>query len=344
MKRIALTGGGTGGHCAPLRSIALHFTDQYHFVWIGENNSMESQFAWDNGIPFFTVRAAKLRRYFSWRTFLIPFELSMGILGAIRILRHERIDLVMSKGGYVSLPVAIAARILRIPIVLHESDAIPGLANRLVARSAKTILLGMPDARKHFAERDVRVVGQILDPELWEDMTIPAPTGRQRTLLVFAGSQGASRIYDWILQHAFDLADYQITIVLGTKNLHYKEKFAVYQHIRTYDFVDKKTLAGIYRGTNIAIARAGATTLAEMRAFGISVMIVPLPESAQDHQRMNARIYVRESRALDAVIVEQDELATTGLLSLQSLTVRPRSERIIASPTDWGEIEGVLKG
>ena len=173
--RIALVGGWTGGHIFPLLAIYKYFwkrekssgskiwsiEGKTRFIWVGEKNSLEQKIAKKNEIPFFTVHAGKLRRYFSLRTILEPFFILSGFFRSLYLLRSEKIDAVFSKGWYVSLPVAMAAWILRRPVYLHESDSIPGLANRLVSRFARTIFLTFSEAEKFFPKGKTKVIGQI---------------------------------------------------------------------------------------------------------------------------------------------------------------------------------------
>ena len=341
--RIALAGGGTGGHVFPLQALALAFRDDpsYVFSWIGEEKSLEMRIAHETSIPFSSIRAGKLRRYLSLRTIIEPFRVMLGVRDALAILWRDRIDLVFSKGGYVSLPVAIAARKLGIPVILHESDAIPGLANRLVARFARTVLLGMPEAKKYFRHDNVRVVGQILNPELFVagDPTTHKPY--QKNLLVTTGSQGSSRIFEWLLAHMSDLDQYRITVLLGTLNTHYRERFATYQYVRTIDFADSETTGRLYRESDVAVSRAGATTLAQLRAFDVPTLIIPLPESGQDHQRANARAYTKHT---NMILVEEKNLEAHGLEMLRSLTEdSPTREIRFVNPTDFAGIHEVIR-
>jgi UDP-N-acetylglucosamine--N-acetylmuramyl-(pentapeptide) pyrophosphoryl-undecaprenol N-acetylglucosamine transferase len=138
-KKIVLVGGGTGGHVFPLLNLTKFLETRYPetiFHWIGEAESIESKVTGENQIPFSPIVCGKLRRYFSPQTLLMPFQVLTGVVQSIIILRREKPTVIFSKGGYVSLPVAIAGWILRIPIYLHESDSIPGLANKIVGRFA----------------------------------------------------------------------------------------------------------------------------------------------------------------------------------------------------------------
>lgn len=127
---------------------------------------MEERIAQAEEIPFFAIKSGKFRRYFSWRTFVEPINIIKGFFQSYSVLRNLRPALVFSKGGYVSLPAAMAAKILDIPVFLQESDSIPGLSNRAVSRFSETVFLGFPEAVEYFPNVRCVVSGQLLDPTI----------------------------------------------------------------------------------------------------------------------------------------------------------------------------------
>jgi UDP-N-acetylglucosamine--N-acetylmuramyl-(pentapeptide) pyrophosphoryl-undecaprenol N-acetylglucosamine transferase len=139
-KKILLVGGGTGGHAFPLLNLTQYIKKTHPeilFHWIGEKESIEERLARDNNIQFSPIICGKLRRYFSLKTLLLPFQVVIGVLQSLRIIFIEDPVGVFSKGGYVSIPVAFASWILRTPVYMHESDSRAGLANRIVTHFAK---------------------------------------------------------------------------------------------------------------------------------------------------------------------------------------------------------------
>jgi UDP-N-acetylglucosamine--N-acetylmuramyl-(pentapeptide) pyrophosphoryl-undecaprenol N-acetylglucosamine transferase len=167
-RSVVLLGGGTGGHIFPLVSLkkALEKRGFSEFFWIGEGESLEERTATKERIPFRAIKSGKLRRYLSFKTLVEPLYIAVGFFQSLALLREIRPEFVFSKGGYVSLPAAMAAKILKIPTYLHESDAIPGLANRLVGRFSKTVFLGFSQAVKYFPKGRTVVVGQLLNPDV----------------------------------------------------------------------------------------------------------------------------------------------------------------------------------
>ena len=152
-KKILLVGGGTGGHVFPLINL-VEYVKKNHpetsFHWIGEAESIESRVTWENNIPFSPIICGKLRRYFSLQTLLTPFQVLIGIVQSMMILHREKPTAIFSKGGYVSLPVAIGGWIMKIPVYFHESDSIPGLANKIVGRFASWIFCAFSEADSFF--------------------------------------------------------------------------------------------------------------------------------------------------------------------------------------------------
>ncbi|MCP4523943.1 MAG: UDP-N-acetylglucosamine--N-acetylmuramyl-(pentapeptide) pyrophosphoryl-undecaprenol N-acetylglucosamine transferase [Candidatus Gracilibacteria bacterium] len=295
---IALTGGGTGGHIFPLASVYNYFQEEkeYNFIWVGEEGSLEEDIAGEHNIPFYDVPAGKIRRYFDWKNFYEPLKNLTGICFGIYYILRYKVDIVFSKGGYVSLPLCVAAFLLGKKIYIHESDTKGGMANRLIGKIAskvfysfenkKTLLQENQNSAKHIC------VGQILNPELLDYLTtLDVKENEKLELLLIAGSQGSTILFKNFIKLLPDLLDLNITVVLGDKNLHFKSDFDQYKNVTVYDFVDQKMLGKIYKKTDIAITRAGSTTLWELNRFGVHSIIVPLQKSAANHQQKNAEYF-----------------------------------------------------
>ncbi|MDD2565572.1 MAG: UDP-N-acetylglucosamine--N-acetylmuramyl-(pentapeptide) pyrophosphoryl-undecaprenol N-acetylglucosamine transferase [Candidatus Gracilibacteria bacterium] len=311
-KKIALAGGGTGGHITPLVSIynKLKTEKSLEFFWIGEYDSLEEKIAKENEIKFYPIKAGKLRRYFSLKTILEPFYIFSGIISSYKILKKEKPTLIFSKGGYVSLPVAISARLLGIKLYLHESDTIPGLVNRLVGKFANKTFLGFEMAKKFFKEEKTQVVGQILNPVLFENIEKIDTKNNNTNLLIIAGSQGSTRIFKTILDNSKELQDFNLFVVLGSLNINLKKDFEKIPNCEVFEFINQTQLASILSISDIAVTRAGATSLAELEAFNISQIIIPLKESANNHQYYNALEYSEKKG--EVMIEEKDLSSITG--------------------------------
>src|SRR3990167_10596597 len=150
-KRIVLTGGGTSGHVSPNLALLLNLQAMGWTVdYIGSRHGVEKDLLAVTNIPYHPIFCGKLRRYFSWQNFIDPFLMLFGVMQSFLILRRLKAKVVFSKGGFVSLPVVIGAYLNRIPVIIHESDMTPGLANRFIFPFAKTICLGFDNAKKFF--------------------------------------------------------------------------------------------------------------------------------------------------------------------------------------------------
>lgn len=307
-KIIALTGWGTWWHIFPLISIYNFLKEDgiYEFMWVGEEDSLEEEIANKNKIKFLTIAAGKIRRYFDIRNFFEPLKNLTGITQAIHYIKKYHIDIIISKGGYVSLPLCIGAKILRKPVFIHESDVVTGVSNKYLAKFASKVFYSFPnpkiDGKKHI------YLGQILNPELIEGIEETEKEENERLkVLVIAGSQWSTTIFQNLLRIIWELPEIDFEIILWDKNMHFREDFKQFPNTRVHDFVTQKRLGKIYKEVDIAITRAGATTLWELYYFGIHAITIPLKWSANNHQVKNA-LYFKEKFGSD-VLDEENNLS-----------------------------------
>ena len=286
---IALTWWATWWHIFPLSSIYnyLKEDEEYDFIWVWEEWGLEKEIAEKNKIPFYDIPAWKLRRYFDWKNFYEPLKNLTGIFFWIYYILKYKIDIVFSKGWYVAIPLCIAAFILRKKIYIHESDTVSGIANKIIWKIATKVFYSFPhdniDNKKFF------VSWQILNPELLEWIKDLYPWQNTRLwVLVIWWSQWSSTIFKALLKSLEDLSDINFNVILWEKNKHFKNDFKKFSNVEVYDFLTQKKLGKILKTTDVAITRAWATTLWEQSAFGIHSIIIPLSNSAGDHQAKNA--------------------------------------------------------
>lgn len=297
MKKILLVWGWTWGHIMPLLAIYNSFKNnrEFEFFWIGESASLEEKISRENNIDFYPIKSGKLRRYFSLKTLVEPINILIWIFQSLALIKKLKPDLIFSKWWYVSLPMAIAGKISWVKVFLHESDTIPGLANRLVGKFASRIFLGFESASRYFNPKKCETIGQLLNPDLVENLSNQKLQKNKKTnLLVVAGSQWSTRIFEFLLKNMDKLEDFDITIVLGSLNTSFKNKFEKFKNITTYDFINHNQIKNLYYNADIAITRAGATMLAELELFNIKLIIIPLKESANNHQYYNALEYEKK--------------------------------------------------
>ncbi len=291
-KNLALTGWGTWWHIIPLLSLYNFLKDDkiYNFYWAWERNSLEEEIAKENNIEFLITPAGRLRRYFDIRNFFEPLKNITGFVYAIYYILKYKIDIIFSKWGYASLPFCLAGFILRKKIYIHESDAVTGFSNKLISKIATKVFYTFPNEKTKAWWKYIES-GQILNPDLLEWLNwIKVVENEKLEILVIAGSQGSTRIFEALIKILPDFEDINFTVILGTKNWHLKETFAKFKNVKTYDFIDSKTLWTIYKKTDIAITR-GSSAIWELCAFWIHSIIVPLTESAWAHQQKNAEFF-----------------------------------------------------
>lgn len=289
MKNIALTWWWTWGHIFPLLSIYNYLKDDknLNFIWFWENDWLEEKIALENNIEFKDIPSWKVRRYFDLRNFYEPLKNISWIFWWIYYILIHKIDVIFSKWGYVSLPLCIAWFILRKKIYIHESDSVWGLANKIIEKIADKIFYTFPNEK--IDDKKYILTWQILNPELIKtiDTVWELEENEKLEVLVIAGSQWSTIIFENLKTILNNLIDINFNIILWDKNLHFREEFKDFNNVKLYDFVSQKELAEIYKKTDIAITRAWATTLWELYFFGIHSIIIPLEWSAQNHQKQN---------------------------------------------------------
>ncbi|MEW2582927.1 UDP-N-acetylglucosamine--N-acetylmuramyl-(pentapeptide) pyrophosphoryl-undecaprenol N-acetylglucosamine transferase [Streptomyces virginiae] len=321
--KIAITGGASAGHVVP----ALAVGDQLaalgaELVFFGRDGSIEHEYALRAGMPFRHVPAAGLRRHRSWDSNLaMPVTVTRGILAAFKALRGERPDVLFSKGSYVSVPVGIAAALLRIPVVIHESDRTLGLANRILARLSTTVCLSapLPDDAAGWLRAKAQVTGLPLRSDLADGnperlrarLQIPH---RTPVLLVFCGSSGSRRINDAVRAQLDALcARFTVVHVCGRGNadnsLISRPGYVQLEYLHD-EMPDALALA------DLVIGRAGATTLAEAEALDLPAVLIPLPASvSRGDQIENAQAYAARRVGRCVVIPDDDRLTGGAALS-----------------------------
>jgi len=322
--KVVFTGGGTGGHIFPIIAIVreikrLRPQKEILFYFIGPKDNLASFYFPKEGIKNKFIFAGKLRRYnnfFSFFQNLFDFlKIPIGFIQSFFLLLFIRPKIVFSKGGYGSIPVNLAAFILRIPIFLHESDIIPGAANKLFFKMALQVFNSFL-ITPLFPQEKTIVIGNPIRRELLlgskeEAIKKFVLSGERPVILVLGGSQGAKRINEKIVQSLVFLMD-EFEIIHQTGILDYerikrmtelllKPSQKKYYHI--YPFLDEKALSHAYAVSDLIISRAGSGSIFEIAAVKKPSILIPLPESANEHQLRNAYYY----SAKGACIVLEEE-------------------------------------
>jgi UDP-N-acetylglucosamine--N-acetylmuramyl-(pentapeptide) pyrophosphoryl-undecaprenol N-acetylglucosamine transferase len=324
---VVVAGGGTGGHTSPGLAVATLLRQRnVGHAWIGSHDGVEARRATEQSIPYFAIPTGKLRRYWAWRNVTdMVIKVPAGVVRAHAILRRLRPRVVLATGGFVALPVVLGAALARVPVVVHEQTAVPGLANRIAARLARRIALTFAESDRHFPTGRVVVTGNPLRPDLRAGSRADAVArfGLDPALpliYVTGGAQGAHAINRAVGEIVGDLLPHMQVIHqsgdspttgdlawLATRRAALPP--ALGRRYTVLPWVGAE-LAAIYATAALVISRAGAGTVNECCQLGLPALYIPLPGARGDEQTANARLV---GRAGGCAILPQSTL-TPGLL------------------------------
>ena len=317
MSKIAFTGGGTVGHVSVNLSLIPTALEKGHQVfYIGSKNGIEREMIESqlSNIKYYPISSGKLRRYLSFENAKDVFKVLKGILDARRVLKKEKPDLLFSKGGFVSVPVVIAARSLNIPTIIHESDLTPGLANKISLKFSKKIYTTFEDTLKYLPKDKADFVGTTIREDLKEGnqqkgYEITGFDSDKKVLLVMGGSLGSKKLNDIIRENLEALLhDYQIIHLTGhgLVDESYKQKGYI-----QYEFV-KEELTHLLSITDTVVSRAGSNAIYEFLTLRIPMLLIPLGlDQSRGDQIDNAKYF--ESKGYGKMIPE-DQLTQFKLL------------------------------
>lgn len=328
-KRLILTGGGTAGHVTPHLALIPHLIAQgYELHYIGTEKGIERQLMADQPVTYHVIKSGKLRRYFDWQNFTDPFRVLAGAMEARRLIKQLRPVACFSKGGFVGVPVVYGAWRNGVPVLCHESDLTPGLANRISARMAKKVACTFPECAKALGEKGV-LTGTPLRPELFfgnrqKGLDMAGFQGDKPVLLMMGGSQGAQRV-NAALREVLDdiLPQMDVFHLCGQGNLDaaLMGKPGYYQ----VEFLSD-SLPDALACADLVLSCAGANALCEFQALKKPMLLIPLPRSAsRGDQILNAQSY--EARGLAQVLLQEDlnrDSLVQALKKLQSDAPRLR--------------------
>ena len=290
--KILFSGGGTLGPVTPLLALYEHIKDRpgVTAVWVGTEHGPEEILVQKAGIPFVSLPASKLRRYFSFQTVRDAFVFVQALFYAFFLLRRVRPNVCISAGGYVSVPLHFAARILGIPTWIHQQDVELGLANRLMAPAATLITVALPQSLAFFPKEKTQMLGNPVRPSMLSGDKGAAIQrfGLDPNLpVIFAtgGGTGSEKINILITQVALELEDQCQIIHLTGKERKIVEPDRPLQHYHTYEFLDE-AMADAYAASDIVICRGGFGTLSELSALKKAAIVIP----KSGHQEENVRL------------------------------------------------------
>ncbi len=324
--RVVIAGGGTAGHVYPGLALARVLRDRgHHVTFLGTERGVEATLVPTAGFDFHVVEAAPFVRRLS----LVAVRAPIVALRAVRRCRRllAGADVVVGMGGYVSVPAVLAAARAHVPVVLHEQNAIPGLANRVLSRAARAVALSFQDAAARFPRRvrpRTHLTGNPVRPEILrvpEERDALAKEGRteldladdRRTIVIFGGSQGALRIDRAAVGACRLLGEedsLQILLITGPAHLDVTRRGLRAEGnliVRVVGYLDRMELA--YACADLVVSRAGATTIAEITACGLPALLIPYPYATGRHQEANARALQRAGGA--SILLDEHVSAET---------------------------------
>lgn len=322
MKHIVLTGGGTAGHVTPNIALIPRLKELgYQISYIGSYEGIEKKLIEDFNIPYYGISSGKLRRYFDIKNFSDPFKVLKGYSQAKKLLRQLKPDVVFSKGGFVTVPVVIAAKRSRIPAVIHESDMTPGLANKLCIPSAAKICCNFPETVAQLPSDKAVLTGTPIRQELLQGDAQAARaftglTGEKPVLMIIGGSQGAASINENIRKILPQLLnDFQVIHLCGRGKL--DDSLSDTKGYRQYEYI-RRELADLFALSDLVISRAGANAICEINALNKPNLLIPLSAKAsRGDQILNARSFERQGYSM---VIEEEEITEKTLFnSIQEL-------------------------
>lgn len=339
--KFVVTGGGSGGHFYPLIAVAEEIRGierekklvppkLYYLAPTEYNNDALFQ----NDIEFVKIPAGKIRRYFSFQNVTDLFKTGWGTLKALWMLFRIYPDAVFSKGGYASVPVTVAAAILHIPVIIHESDAKPGRANKLASKWATRIAISFPEATKYWPEKVQEKIAYTGTPVRRALHELNVGGGRELlginddlpVILVVTGSLGSEYINQVIVdalqmllpkahvihqtgKSHIDTVQKRASVILYEKE--YKDRY------HPHAYLSEDALEQAASVANVIISRSGATAIAEFALWGKPAILIPIPEKISHDQRTNAYTYAKSG---GAVVLEQENMSP-GILATQALSI-----------------------
>lgn len=332
MKKIILTGGGTAGHVTPNIALMPRLKELgYEISYVGSYDGIEKKLIEELGIPYYGISSGKLRRYFDLRNFIDPFKVLRGYFQSKKLMKKLKPDIVFSKGGFVSVPVARAAAKKKIPVILHESDMTPGLANKLALPKATKICCNFPETQKNLPDGKAVVTGTPIRTELFTGDKEAAKkfcgfTDDKPVILFIGGSTGSQVINDTLSACLDELLEKYNIIHLCGKGKANKANDGKKGYVQ-YEYI-KKELADLFALSDIAISRAGANAICELLALRKPNILIPLSLAAsRGDQILNAQSF--EKSGYSKVIKEED-LSPAGLVKAIDETFADRDKYIKA--------------
>lgn len=316
MKHIVLTGGGTAGHVTPNIAMIPRLKELgYKISYIGSYEGIEKKLIEELGIPYYGISSGKLRRYFDVKNFTDPFRVLKGFMEAKKLMKELKPDVVFSKGGFVTVPVVIAASRRKIPTFIHESDMTPGLANKICIPFATKVCCNFPETISNLPKDKAVLTGTPIRQELLtgsreKGLAFTGLSPDKPVILIIGGSLGATAVNEAVRSILPELLeDFQVVHLCGKGKL--DESLRDTKGYIQYEYI-KKELADLFALADIVISRAGANAICELSALNKPNLLIPLSARAsRGDQILNARSFEHLGYSK---VLEEEEITKESLL------------------------------
>lgn len=330
MKKIILTGGGTAGHVTPNLALIPSLKERnYDIRYIGSYQGIERKLIEGAGIPYSGISSGKFRRYFDLKNFSDPFRVLKGYGEALKLIKSYKPDVIFSKGGFVAVPVVLAAKQCRIPIIIHESDMTPGLANKLCIPAATSICCNFPETLAYLPKEKAILTGSPIRKELLEGdrlagLAYAKLSENLPVILIIGGSLGSVTVNNAVRGVLPKLLkNYQVIHICGKGNL--DESLIGTGGYVQYEYVDAP-LKHLFAAADLMISRAGANAICEILALRKPNILIPLTAAAsRGDQILNAKSFAKQGFSY---LLEEETLSGDSLLQAVSDTFTNRQAYI----------------
>ncbi len=342
MKKIVMTGGGTAGHVTPNIALFPSLKEAgYEISYIGSTDGIEKNLIENENIPYYGISSGKLRRYHSWDNFKDPFKVMKGFFEARQLLGKIKPDVVFSKGGFVSVPVILAAKSRHVPAIIHESDLTPGLANKLAIPSATKVCCNFPETVPYLPAGKAVLTGSPIRQELLQGDKDAAKkfchfNKDLPILMIMGGSIGSVYINNAVRGCIDDLLKkYQIIHLCGKGNLdsslENREGYAQFEYI-------SENLADLFAAADLVIARSGANSICELLALHKPNILIPLGKNAsRGDQILNALSFEKQGFS----VVLEEEKVTSETLQATIEDVMKNKQKYIEAMEKSGQMDAI---
>lgn len=332
MKKIVLTGGGTAGHVTPNIALLPELKKQgYEVHYIGSYEGIESKLIPELDVPYYGIASGKLRRYIDLKNISDPFKVIKGLHEARVLLKQINPDVVFSKGGFVSVPVVVAAKSRKIPCVIHESDMTPGLANKLCIPCASRVCTNFPETMQHLPAQKAVLTGSPIREELFhgskeKGLSFCGFDSNKPVILIIGGSLGAAAVNTAVRNILPTLLkEFQVIHLCGKDKidpaLNGTKGYVQFEYI-------KEELSDLMASADIMISRAGANAICEILALRKPNILIPLSaQASRGDQILNAASF---EKAGYSIVIQEDDMTDDKLLNAVHQAYENREEYIKA--------------